>query len=619
MKRKIGMASVLEPRETNELFEQYKEQWNYFLGNKKVERVYVPDPETEHELELMLDGECHCITYFLGPAGIGKTTILKKFFRTGDNGIFFDEEKKMIYLTQSFQGKLTLHNVEEVFASTLNSFCSVIGKKSALCGSFYTREEQLRFYDYIEKTRVDLLGFVDDMELLGKSEWEIKKLRLTRLREKDAVSYEASKLKFFIQRYFPEYKKIVLIVDNIEVYQSGVQEKILLETLRLQSCLSNTVSDMMGYFVKVLVSMRDHTYGRLMGIPEIASYSPTAIIWKKNPVDIIRLLDLEYQWIKEQKLQKEDMERYQESYEILMCLSTKFNNKYSNMIQNLCNYNISEMKNCYLTILSNGVWMQREQKYKNSRQFEAMINNISVIRSLACKGETYCGRNSKIIPNVFLNDEFGDRTILSLMIILYLYRNQQPYYAVPSALSVSRQRVEMMFKYLYPNDRKISEEAVQVLDILIQYQIIREVESAPDSIGQKEIYLAPKGVEIWNMLASDSVLLEMYKEDHFLDASDTSILWVSSYDCMKTNQSLIFTQAVIYIGILLQKERQYREMSIQCGTLDYYYNCFGRKTISKHLLDGLMKSIEYSGKYGDCSIINEVENLRKKIKQIDVI
>lgn len=121
------------------------------------------------------------------------------------------------------------------------------------------------------------------------------------------------------------------------------------------------------------------------------------------------------------------------------------------------------------------------------------------------------------------------------------------------------------------------------------------------------------------MFISDSVLLEMYREDYYFDEQDKKCNFSSSFSLMETvGQFEIFTQLFHYISILLISEKKLHKVARDNGKLSEYYSCFGSKIQSKRLLEGVIKSIEYSGNMHSFGIQNSIEELEQNIKNIDI-
>lgn len=617
MKKRIESSWVLQTDYKTKFFQKFKEQFEYFLGNRKEEKVYVHDVELENELNLVLKEDESKIIYLIGEAGIGKTTVLKKVLHVKNNNVFFDEENKIIYLCLSFHGKLASSDIKQIFTNSINSLCSKLEQKFEIRDDFTSKEGIFGFYDYVEDTVIDLLGYTSFVDSIGLDDYEEKKYKLRQGEIHDRYSFEASRLKFYLQKYCLQYKKIILIVDNIEVFPSNARDEIVRDSLSTFSCFRNQVTNNSNYNifnVDLFISVRHTTFSELMKQPDISAYQPIQKIFKEKSVDMTMFIEKEYEALINTSISKD--QKWTDAYTILYSFCTKFSCKYSSMIQNLCNYNFEKIKECYYAVLKNNVWLFRGQngkEYDNITTASSIFNNISVIRSIACRGILYRSEKSDIIPNLFVNDEFNDDSMIAMIIICYFYKRQVLFISRDDNTYRTKSKILSLFNTIYHDD-EIVKSVDRVIEYFIKHNVLRR------SIENDEyLLLSPRGVELWEMLQSDSVLLEMYREDHFLDTK-LDIDWTSSYEFMECNsQNLIFLQLLIYLKVLLNKEKELKKAAIKNDKLEFYYSCFGRRQITKHLLEGVLKSIEYSGNINNSSIQNELEDLRSKIKEVDML
>ena len=131
------------------------------------------------------------------------------------------------------------------------------------------------------------------------------------------------------------------------------------------------------------------------------------------------------------------------------------------------------------------------------------------------------------------------------------------------------------------------------------------------------MYLSSKGMELWRMLCADSVLMELYREDYYQDMDlaepdDFS----SSYDLMLVNrQTVIFEKIYKMLLELCSAEEKMIYECIENRAYDKYINLFGGSTMVEHLMTGVDKSIEYSGK-NSSQLSAMQEELRYQIESI---
>lgn len=612
MKKRVKDTPVCTEDFCDEFYNVYRKPIDWFFGERKEETVYIRDHETVKKIEELLLNNNSNITYLIGKAGIGKTTLIKNEYGLSDNTTVFDEKRKIIFTSLGFRGKFIEGNLTDFIAKSISSLCDSLEEKFSIGESFYSENGQILFYDFIKETFASILGYAKKTELIGKNATQIKLYKLNKAEEYDSFSYEASRLKFYLLNYSNYYQKIVFVIDNMEVLDENLRIQLVRNMLSLFSCLLNIP----GYqkkkmpAVDLLLSMRNTTFINLIKVKQIAAYHPIVVIRQNNPIDIFAYLEKKNSEVKYDK--QDEMGIWMEMYEIIQNFTRKFSNKYSTMIKNLSNYDFTLEKQIYKKIFTNKVWLlrgNRKKDFLNMSKTDTLFNNISVIRAIACgNNAVYRGNKSKIIPNILLNDEIHDDSIVSLLTLAYFVRNDA---------SVTLQQLLIVFSDIF-NDDVTQKSLTRVIKHFLSTEILEKQISDSEDQQEKLISLTPRGRELWDMLTSDSVLLEQYREDHFIDEKIPDINFTSSYDFMSSiGQYAIFIQLFIYIDILLKSEKKIRKVAFSNGKMDDYYNCFGAKLQTKRLLDGVLKSVEYSGNMNAYGIDEKVWRLKEKMKDID--
>ncbi len=614
MKKRIKDTPVSQETYRSEFVNTYRRAIEFYFGTPKEESVFVENPELERELmRLLLDYESRII-YFLGKEGIGKTTFLKNVFGLSDNVVVFDEAKDIAYVSMDFRGVLLEMDVDEYMLNSISCVCTALEERYGFREEFYSIEGHNLFFDHIKKTYCSLLENVSSVELIGKSEQEVKLLKLQRAEQKYPYAYLASKLNFYLNYYCVAINNIVIVIDNMETLNKEISGMIAKSILAFFSCLLNgkyTASAKKKFAVNLMFSMRPSTYEDWVETEEIKAYHPVTILYQEKPVDMLKYFSLKRDTI----IDKNGMEEvWDDAYEIIMTLANKFNHKYSNMISNLCNYDFESMKKIYKKILMNRVWLlrgERRRDFLNMSKTDYLFNNISVLRSIACgNNAVYRGEKSIVLPNVMLNDEFNDDSMISLLVLSFLMRERK---------IVIKKRLFDYFDRIFGSDLGIMEALERVVKHFLDTEILEKAYEWKKPIQEnKYLRLTSRGEEIWHLFKSDSVLLEMYREDYFFDEDEDACDFISSFQLMNTiGQYEIFIQLFLYIDLLFEKEKELHMKAKRNGTLGEYYSCFGSKIQVKRLLEGVLKSIEYSGNMYTYDIQNEIARLENKIKNID--
>ncbi len=612
MRKRIKDIPIPSNEFYNDFYFMYRRCIEYFTGERKEESVFAADEELKESISALTSDNESRITYLLGESGIGKTMFLKNIFRISDNGVVFGEDRSMVVLSINFRGVLVLSDIESFLANSIAGICTSLEEEFGFEEKFYSDVGHMEFYNFIKATKCSLLEHVTSVELIGKSGLEAKKYRLQKAEEKDPYTYYASRLKFYINYYCKEIKKIAIVIDNVETLPFGMQPMVIRDVLALFSCMLNTFKDGQSGAVKVkqLLSMRGATFEELYEKEVVNAYAPYSILYKSAPVD---MGDFFKKKMGGALFGEEEAQTWNEAYEILLNLTYKFDEKYSSMIQNLCNYDFQLMKKCYKKILTNKVWIlrgERRNDFLSMSKTDYMFNNISVLRSIACgNNEVYRREKSVLVPNVLLSDEITDDSIVALLVLSFFDKRGD---------IVKKGKLIKTFKQIFADKKEIISALHRVIEHFLNCKVLNHIKYMNEYTEKGEyLEITPRGKEIWKMFTSDSVLLEMYREDHYFDEGN-ACNFVSSRKLMATvGQCEIFLQLFRFIEYLLKFEKRLHDQAMKNNMLSEYYSCFGTKAQTKRLLEGVVKSIEYSGNAYNSDICVEKVELEAKIKDID--
>ena len=120
------------------------------------------------------------------------------------------------------------------------------------------------------------------------------------------------------------------------------------------------------------------------------------------------------------------------------------------------------------------------------------------------------------------------------------------------------------------------------------------------------------------MLAWDSELLEVFREDYYRDYS-TFRNPFCSYILMQQNKQLdIFSDLISMISDLLQLENRYREAAKKNDTITSLKRNFGEECVCAQLFEGLKQSMSYSGLIKNSEIQKIAIPLQKAIDSAKV-
>ena len=125
------------------------------------------------------------------------------------------------------------------------------------------------------------------------------------------------------------------------------------------------------------------------------------------------------------------------------------------------------------------------------------------------------------------------------------------------------------------------------------------------------MYITSKGRRLFDMLKEDSVLLEICREDIYREIPILEDNMKSSYDLMmEGKQNILFLDLLDIIKNIFDEERGYFELACKNRKKDMFIEQFGKRPLSLALLEGVSKSIQYSGCH---NITGSLEKTKKYI------
>lgn len=605
MKRKINQVAANTGKAAgSKLYEKNREIYEFLLnpdtGVKEKEELYIPDSQTVSALQEILKQPMDSITNLIGYPGIGKTSDIKYSFSVKNGVPKLLEETRTVVLFCPFDGYIrqasspgeTETAIE--LAKRVSAVCTMLEDRFPLLREqFYSTEGEDSFLKFIQQTNPQAL------ESLCDSRPNTSKEYLDRVKKHNHFVYAASRLKYYLSRSDIPYERVLIIVDNLESQSAEEQEQILAQYFRLYTCLRNFPEEMdKRVYVNLLTALRPETYYRIKAAPFTQSHSMKDI-FKNKRIDLAS-----YFRKKAASLPAEtwgaNASQYKEAENTLFAISEKFDKKYSNMIMGLVNMNVCAAMNVLKDILSKSPWVRRDAciGFAGSGTKDGYVfNNITVIRAIACGANlVYLNGQDQLIPNILYNTETEDNSIISLYILSYFIKRGARFMEYDGR-PVLKSELIQDFCDVFKDVDDIENRVTKTLDYLLSHRIL--VPSSPASSGPPCLSLSSAGMEIWNMLESDSVLMELYREDYFQECAEKdSDQFKSSYGLMqKNNQEKIFIELYnILTRLFVHEEKPLIEAARKCRAMGKYESLFQEKTVTEHLMKGVDCSVAFSGK-----------------------
>ena len=248
-----------------------------------------------------------------------------------------------------------------------------------------------------------------------------------------------------------------------------------------------------------------------------------------------------------------------------------------------------------------------------------VFNNITVIRSIACGNcLVYFNDEESIIPNIFKDAELreGSDILLGMYILKYFIVRRMDYLYYGQNMLGEPNIVED-FSHIF--GKSIGEKVTGYLQYFMERGVLN-YGIGDKNHKNKSYYLSPKGQEIWNMLAADSVLMELYREDFVRDCEHSDENEQSSYELMQKNlQTMIFLDLFHILEVLCKEECRMKKEANENLAQAKYISVFGNTALTEHLFEGVWKSVEYSGRSGDSDIEKAKIIFEENIRQLKIM
>lgn len=620
-------------------FKRMKGPLEYFLnpdvGNKNLNELnqhYISDEETEVALKNILLEPMDSISVLVGYQGIGKSTDIRHSYQIMNEVPKYDSQRNTIIFPSFFKGfvlggelqnrstnlsdirlelskkiSVICEDLEEEFPDLMEEFTSELGKD--------------RFLKFIKLTNPKAL-----MNILSVMH-EDRDKKISNAYINEYFIYIVTKLKYYLLNSKCKYNRILVILDDIEALPDELyQKQVISQYMRFYTCLRNLPQDEIEkeIYVNILISIRPVTYKLLQETKALPLNSFTREIYKTQSVDLKKYFNKKYMKLPEEIRNQDE---WKEAYSILAYLSDKFDKKYANMIKRLAFLDMRKVLKIYYSILENDTWTLRKlnlNEGESGKKIEYIFNNITVIRALACKNSVvYYNEKKGLIPNIFNDTTDKDNMLLCLYIIIYFVQKQQGDWEYgESAVSVS--------KIISDFQDVLGEKIINKCKVLETVKYLCETgllstgifDEATNLSENSLVCLTSKGIEIWSMLSSDSVLMELYREDYYQEydennGKDNEYKFLSSKDLMDCNKQVYIFHLIYQILLeLCYIERSKIELAISNGSYGKYLSLFGDESLVEHLMVGLDKSIEYSGNIENSMIVADSNLLKRLINEM---
>lgn len=605
------------------------------------ERTYVDDLDFDNQTKPVFDDINDSFSVVIGYAGVGKSTSLRHTF-----GYQFSEPNylpnsdSVLIFPANYNGNLAENDSSEVSAledlrSRVEGVCDFIRSENEALNARYVSERgQKELYNYIEKTNRRALQVLTYEEDITLSQKEQRVVKLSRARENDSLVFAATTLKYLLGCKECGIRKLIVILDDIEPLSYEEQKSLVMQYGRFFKCMKNRCVSIeeKPFVVNLVISMRPYTYRELNKEEAFKVFSITRTIYKRNMVDFSELMDKKIAYYSD-RTPHENKESWDEACMVLKRLTGKFDGKYSRMVKNLSIWNTRDAVSLFKKVLTNRFWIQRNMDKSSGfsiSEDDYILNNITVLRAISC-GEDYVYKDSEEnpVPCVFQNKRNGDDYTFWILSVMRCFGSENEYLftygSKPKRVSDVVEKYERIF-WDFPD---CHEKVVWAIKFLYKRNIllkgINDTEKERELNKNNLLHLSPKGKELVEMGKSDSVYLELCRENFYRDyesnredGKKNSAL--SSYEHMKQSDQIgLFIDLLRMLEDFLNEELAIVKRVRESGTLAEYINSFGDTSIGATFNIGICNSVRYSGNEWFINVTEERRSVDRRIAEIEAI
>lgn len=582
--------------------------YNYYEGtkysNKNIfdhngnSKIYVMQDNLHKQLDYFLTDSMSSVAFLVGYTGVGKTTLLRNFFKVYDRNPVIRDDTIIMY--KSFQSdEIGNGSTKDSVARHIMYTIYKIMQENESSIDFNEYDKHL--IDYIEGNKGEVLfnkPITSRNYQLLRQEKDCNSI-LEDYYKEDALGYALMNLKYFLVT-LKKYKNIIFIFDDVERHNKDVQLDFI----------NNTISKVVSCFaaieipikIKTIVSLRNYLH-RAINARQIAALRNDPFIILKNEIpSLSQIVQKRFEVFSESEGIRTSS--YKDAKKELDIIFGKLYYNYDELIMNLTQKNIFKSLLLFTKMLTNKKYIgNNEVSHGGAFVIDALkyhFKNDDVVYAFAYgEGDVYIPDQcifSNILYNNYSDYSFGD--IVSLYVIIYYSQFTQLYGENAIPVQDILDELDSIFSEytdtVVGENIMFSERAVDIIKKLYSMGVLLksihdievEADFYDDSIRtcdeQSLLYLSPKGKELYDMLRKNALYFNIVRDD--IDTNLHNNQNISA----KLSESEKLIYFFEYIKTIFEKEKMF--ISAARNQLKKYHNAFGCNLITSLLLESFVQS-----------------------------
>lgn len=254
----------------SDIYRKFSEQFDNLFNaeevakdEKEFEEIYVADEDFENQIKVFRNSYTDMIKFCVGYTGIGKTTSIRHCFELGiSREVHINSEKGELVFPTFLDGYQTDNIQKFDLSKRISAVCTELEiRHPELRELLKTEDGKTEFYEFIRRHTSFALENIDHIDTMDMDEQQLIKERLRGAYRESPFEYQANRLKFYIMKNYNKYKRLIIILDDIESLPEKYQSETIAKFLKFHECMRNTdYPNNQEYYINLLISVRPHTY-----------------------------------------------------------------------------------------------------------------------------------------------------------------------------------------------------------------------------------------------------------------------------------------------------------------------------------------------------------------------
>lgn len=572
------------------------------INLQNCEIPYVSHPEAEVSLANCLVGDPYKdkTLVFTGLTGSGKTTILRHVFGVEKNASMPQIQKDTIVIPVDFN-----RSQKTAQDGILSSLRAAIFQIVDTYGIDFPDIKNKKFFEYIKERRPSLL-YSDAKHGYSTPFVEM----MNSFVEGMPTAFSSCQLQYVMDCVNNKLKMAVLIVDNVEAFMdSNVKNDSsrylapVVEAFKLAECIKQRGSETKWHF-NMLIACRHHIWRIMKGEYSNDSAGSALLqsyVTTETPYDLQKPVEIDSIIKRREEIfsrKQRDKVKWDIAVYVVNAVFQTMENNIGDFVMQLELKDIRKsMSKMQEIILHRGLQKESDEKIVGAFSIDSIaqfdLTTVNLIRVIGLGNQKYYSESNSIIPNLLYNQQEEGMELLPLLTLKYFLIQcgfKEPDW--DNSVSVTYFFEEINF--IFHNNEKVETRFRHAIQHLIQHRLLLRSADQPQNevpgLSLEEVrkieyvYVSGAAVKLWEELGKSSALFQLFLDDVWID---------ESLDYFSKNGNDV-EHCVMYLGFLEEKEKKIfnNAQNISIMAKERYFKAFGTTSICKHLVDGLVTSLE---------------------------